>query len=79
MYLRKHDIVEIIKGEDFDGNSLMGKKALVKNIITPDSKDAQILVDGMDHDIFFPKGWMKIVERPLAKLPSQLKTSSPRY
>jgi hypothetical protein len=84
MFLRKHDIVEITKGEDFDGNSLVGKKALVKNIITPESKDAQIFVDGMEHDIFFPKDWMKLIERPLAaKLPSQLRTSthlrSPRY
>ncbi len=57
------DIVEIIKGEDFNGNSLVGKRAKVNNILTPSSKDIYITVLDTNQDIFFPKDWLKIVER----------------
>ena len=40
MWLRKYDIVEITQGEDFDGNSLVGKLAVINNIVTPETKDA---------------------------------------
>ncbi len=61
----KHDVVLIFKGEDFDGNSLVNKRAEVINPLTPTSKDACIRVEGMSHDLFFPKEWMKLVERNL--------------
>jgi hypothetical protein len=43
MFFKTRDVVEIIKGEDFDGNSLAGKRARVNNILTPGSKDVYIL------------------------------------
>lgn len=62
--LLRNDIVLIIKGEDFDGNSLVGKRALVINALKPTSKDAYIKVlDEREQVLFYPKEWMKVVER----------------
>jgi hypothetical protein len=57
------DIVLIIKGEDFEGNSLVGKRARVNNILTPNSKDVYIKVLDTDQVFFYPKDWLKVVER----------------
>jgi hypothetical protein len=57
------DIVLIIKGEDFDGNSLAGKRARVNNILTPNSKDVYIKVLDTNQYLFYPKEWLKVVER----------------
>jgi hypothetical protein len=61
--LQSKDIVLIIKGEDFDGNSLVGKRARVNNILTPGSKDVYIRVLDTNQVLFFPKEWLKVVER----------------
>jgi hypothetical protein len=57
------DIVLITKGEDFDGNSLVGKRAVINNILTPNSKDVYIRVLDTNQVLFFPKEWLKVVER----------------
>jgi len=64
MSLRKHDIVLIVRGTDFDGNDLSGRKATVINIITPQAVNACIRVEGMSHDTFFLKENLKVIERP---------------
>jgi hypothetical protein len=61
--LQSKDIVLIIKGEDFDGNSLVGKRAIINNILTPKSKDVYIRVIETNQVLFFPKEWLKVVER----------------
>jgi hypothetical protein len=63
MFFKSRDIVEIIKGEDFDGNSLVGKRAKVSNILTPGSKDVCITVLDTGQPLFYPKEWLKVVER----------------
>ena len=62
MFFKARDIVEIIKGGDFDGNSLVGKRARVNNILTPGSKDVYIKVLDTNQVLFYPKGWLKVVE-----------------
>jgi hypothetical protein len=63
MSIQGRDIVLIIKGEDFDGNSLVGKRARINNILTPNSKDVYIRVIETNQVLFFPKEWLKVVER----------------
>jgi len=63
MFFKTRDIVEIIKGEDFDGNSLVGKQARINNILTPGSKDVYIRVLETNQVLFYPKEWLKLVER----------------
>jgi hypothetical protein len=63
MSFEVRDIVLIIKGEDFEGNSLIGKQAKVNNILTPGSKDVYIKVLDTNQVLFYPKEWLKVVER----------------
>jgi hypothetical protein len=63
MSFQVRDIVLIIKGEDFDGNSLVGKRAKVNNILTPNSKDVYIKVLDTNQVLFYPKDWLKVIER----------------
>ena len=54
----------ITKGEDFDGNSLVGIRAIVINALTPTSKDAYIKTEQEPFQVlFYPKDWMKVVKR----------------
>jgi len=63
MSFQARDTVLIIKGEDFDGNSLVGKRARINNILTPSSKDVYIKVLETNQVLFYPKDWLKVVER----------------
>ena len=63
MSIQGRDIALIIKGEDFDGKSLVGKRARVNNILTPNSKDVYIKVLDTNQYLFYPKDWLKVVER----------------
>ena len=63
MSFEVRDIVKITKGEDFDGNSLVGKRARINNILTPGSKDVYIKVLDTNQVLFYPKDWLKVVER----------------
>ncbi len=57
------DTVLILKGEDFDGNNLTGKKAIISNPMPPSFKDATIEVEGAGYQMFFPKEWLKVIGR----------------
>ena len=65
MMIKPRDIVLIIKGEDFEGNNLVGKKAKVTNILTPMSKDVCITILDTGKPMFYPKEWLKVIERGL--------------
>jgi hypothetical protein len=71
VYLKKKNIIQILRGTDFEGNDLTGRRAEIINIITPDTIRAHIRVEGMDHDMFFPKNDMKLIERPIALKPKK--------
>lgn len=68
-FFKKHDIVKILEGVDFQDNDLTGRTATILNIITPQSPDAHIRVEGVEYDMFFPKDNLKLVERPEAIKP----------
>ena len=53
MSFQARDTVLIIKGEDFDGNSLVGKRARINNILTPSSKDVYIKVLETNQKFYF--------------------------
>ena len=58
-FLRSGDKAIFSRGEDFDGNSLVGKTALVSNTFAPDFKDAAVTVIETDQSLFVPKAWLK--------------------
>jgi len=63
MFVKKHDIVEILDGTDFQENNLKGRRALVINSLGPDYGSAHIRIEGLKYDMFYPKELLKVVER----------------
>lgn len=63
MFFKAGDTVLILKGKDFDGNDLTGKKAIIANPMPPSFKDATIEVEGAGYQMFFPKEWLKVIGR----------------
>lgn len=59
MFLRSGDKAIFIQGEDFEGNNLTGKTAIISNTFSPEFKDAAVTVVETDQSLFVPKAWLK--------------------